>query len=76
MSVFFVPQVQQLFNTSPTITVTMAPKRFDSKETTESSTGEVIEHTLVDFPVYVDTQLFIENGSSLTWKQVKYAFAK
>jgi len=42
--------------------LTMEPKRDASKETTDSSIGEEIENTSVDFSVYVDTQLFIERG--------------
>jgi len=45
----------------------MEPKRFSSKETTKSSTGKEVEQTLVDLPIYVDTQLFIEKESALTW---------
>lgn len=76
MSVVFVPQVQQLLSTSPIVIVSMSSKRVASKETTESSTVEEIEKTSVDLPVYADTQLFIEKGSSLTWQQIKDTFAK
>jgi len=38
----------------------MAPKRVASKATIKNSTGEAVEKTPVDLPVYVDTQLFIE----------------
>lgn len=44
---------------SPAVNITMAQKRVASKETPESSTGEVIEQTPVDLPVYADTQPFI-----------------
>lgn len=76
MSVLSIPQVQQLLRTSQAITVTMGSKRVASKENTERNTGEAVEQTSVDFPVYVDTQLFIENGSSLTWQHIKDYFPK
>lgn len=76
MSFFSVPQVQQLLLTSPAVTITMALKRAISKETTGSSNGEVVEKPPVEFPMYTNTQLFIEKGSSLTWKHVKDVFAK
>jgi len=51
---------------SLTITINMASKRATSKETTESSTGEVVEQTSIDLLVYADTQLFIGKGTTLT----------
>jgi len=45
----------------------MASNRVASKETIESSIGEAVEKTSVDLLVYVDTQFFVERGSSLTW---------
>ena len=45
----------------------MEPKRTTSKETTKISTGEAVEQASVDFPMYEDTQLFMEKVSSLTW---------
>ena len=68
MSVLFVPQVQQLLIISLAVMVNMASKRDASKETTDSSTEEVVEKTLLDLPVYGDTQLFIEKGKTMTWK--------
>ena len=47
----------------------MAPKRGASKETTEISTGEVVEEVPFDSLVYAGTHLFIEKGSKLTWQQ-------
>jgi len=52
----------------------MTSKRGSSKETVERSTGEVVERTSVDFPLYAYTQLFIEKGTTLTWKQMKDTF--
>lgn len=76
MSVLSIPQVQQLLSISLVATITMASKRETSKETTESGTGEAVEQTWVDFPVYAETQLFIEKGSSLIWKHIKDTFTK
>jgi len=45
----------------------MTTNRASSKDTTERSTGEVVEKTPVDFLLYADTQLFIEKESTLTW---------
>lgn len=46
----------------------MASKKASSKETIESSTGEAVEQKSDDFPMYADTQLFIEKGTILTWE--------
>lgn len=54
----------------------MVSKRDTSKETTKRSTGEAVEQILVDLPVYVDTQLFIEKGTKLTWYQIKDTFGE
>lgn len=54
----------------------MACKRVASKETTKRSTAEAVEQLLVDLLVYVDTQLFIDKGTTLTWQQIKDTFAK
>jgi len=51
---------------SPTIIVTMAPKGIASKDNTESSIREAVEQTPVNFPVYSDTQLYVEKDSYLT----------
>lgn len=51
----------------------MAPKGDASKDTIERSTGKAVQKTLVDFPVYADTELFIKNGSTLTQKHVNKA---
>lgn len=69
MSVVFVPCVL-VKHFSPTVIFTMAPNGAASKDTTERNIGEAVEQTPVDFSVYVNTQLFIENGSTLTWQQV------
>jgi len=53
----------------------MPYKRVASKETTESSTREEVEKTSIGFLVYVDTQLFIDKGTTLTWKHIKDTFA-
>lgn len=45
----------------------MVPKRDDSRETTERINGEAFEQAPGKFLIYVDTQLFIENESTLTW---------
>lgn len=45
---------------SSSVTVIMAPKRSPSKNTTEINTREAVESMLVKFPVYFDTQFFIE----------------
>lgn len=45
----------------------MASKRSASKDTVESSTGKAVEEVLVNFPIYANTQLFIEKGMKLTW---------
>jgi len=43
--------------------------------TTESNIEEALEQTPVDLLVYVETQLFIEKGSTLTWQQVNEALS-
>lgn len=48
----------------------MPPKGSASKEITQTNTREAVEKTSVDLPMYSSTQLFIENRSTLTWKQV------
>lgn len=53
-------------NFSPVVTLTMAPKRVSSKVTIKSHIGESVEKTPIDLLVYVDNQLFIENGSTIT----------
>lgn len=45
----------------------MASKKFTSKETAKSSTGEEIEKISFDLLVYADIQLFIEKGTTLSW---------
>lgn len=54
----------------------MASKRDASKETTKRSIGEAFEKISVDLPMNVDSQLFIEKGTTLTWKHIKDIFAK
>lgn len=54
----------------------MAPKKVFSKLTTERSTREEVEHILVNLPICVDTLLFIENGTTLTWQQIRETFAR
>jgi len=44
----------------------LKPISNSSKETPESSTGEEVEQTSVDLPVYANTQLFIKKGTTLT----------
>jgi len=46
----------------------MEPKRVASKETIERNIEEAIDKASIYFPVYADTQLFIEKRSSLTRK--------
>jgi len=52
----------------------MVSKRDASKETFESSNGDAVEQVLVSLLVYADTQLFIEKGMMLTWKEIKDIF--
>lgn len=52
---------------SSSVIVIMESKRIDSKDTIESSTREVVESKKFYFPIYSDTQLFVEKESDLTW---------
>lgn len=53
----------------------MASKGAASKDTVESSTRQEVEQVSVKFPFDEDTQLFIEKGIKLTWKEIKDIFA-
>lgn len=76
MSVLLIPQVQQLLSISPAVIFNIVSKRDASKEATKINTGEEFEQTLVDLPVYVNNQLFIEKVTTLTWQHIKDTFAK
>ena len=52
----------------------MAPKRSNSKDTTERSTREEVKSSLVNFPINSDNQLFIEKESYITWQKVNEVF--
>lgn len=65
-----------MWSISLEVTTNMEPKRVASKGTVESSTGEEVEHMSINIPVYVDSQLFIEKGTKLTWQQIKDNFAE
>lgn len=54
----------------------MASKRASSKETIQSSTRESVEQISFDLPFYLDTQVFIKKGSTLTWQQIKDTFVE
>lgn len=54
----------------------MESKRASWKETVESSIGEAVEQISFDLPVYINTQLFIEKGTKLTWQQIKDTFVE
>jgi len=54
----------------------MASNKDASKKTAKRSIGEVVKKTSMDFPVYTDTQLFIEMGTTLKWKQIKDTFTE
>jgi len=49
---------------SPSVPITMSPKRLVSKEMIESSINEVVEIPPVIFPILSNTELFIEKGLS------------
>ena len=43
-------------------------------DTIESIIGEAVESTPVYFPIYSNTQLFVEMESDITWKKVNEIF--
>jgi len=57
---------------SSSIIVLMAPKGTASKDTTKSNTREIVESK----PIYLDTQLFIEKESYVTWQKVNEIFSE
>lgn len=46
----------------------MVSKRAGLKDTIESITRDMVEHVKIKFPIYADTQLFVEKGMKITWK--------
>ncbi len=53
----------------------MVSKRDRSKDTIESSTGDVVEHVQMNLPIYANTQLFVEKDMKITWKEINDIFA-
>lgn len=64
-----------MLGNSLAVTGNIAFKRAASKDTIESSTGEADEQVSVNFPVYADSQLFIDKDMKLTWQGIKDIFA-
>lgn len=52
----------------------MVSKRARSKDTMESSIGDVFEQVPMKFPVYADMQLFVEKDMKITWQEIKVIF--
>lgn len=52
----------------------MEPKRYAKKVITKRNTSEIVESSPVTMPFLLDTQLFIEKHSDITWNIVKEAF--
>lgn len=53
----------------------MVSKRVGSKENIERSTGDMVEQVPINFPIYADTQLFVEKDMKITWEEIKDIFA-
>jgi len=53
----------------------MAFKRARSKDTTKSSTGDVVEKFSMSLPMYTYTHLFIEKDIKITWQDINTIFA-
>lgn len=51
-------------------TGSMASKRSRSKDTVESATGDVVEQVSMRFPIYEDTNLFIDKEIKMKWKDI------
>jgi len=41
----------------------------------ESNIGDVVEQVAIKFPIYANTQLFIEKDMKITWQEIKDIFA-
>ena len=52
----------------------MASKRAGSKDTIESSTGDVVQQVSMRFPVYIDTHFFIKNDLKIAWEEINTIF--
>lgn len=46
---------------------TMASKRAWSKDTIESTTGDVVDQVSMRFPIYEDTNFLIDKKMKITW---------
>lgn len=53
----------------------MVSKRDGSKDIVERSTRYVADKVPIHLPIYVDTQLFVENDMKITWQEIKEIFA-
>ena len=52
----------------------MPSKMSASKEVIESNTDEAVKIPSSSVPILIGTQLYIENGSNITWNTVTDAF--